>query len=87
MNTHRLKRPLSALSAATLLAAWWRPRCPCVPNHLSLRGPTATQVGSEADSQPGPDGFARRGGCGSEAITDPVLQVGADSTAQPLVDE
>lgn len=58
MNTQRLKRPLSGLSAATLLAAL-----------------VAAPVPAQAETTPDSD---------STAITDPVLQVGADSTARNL---
>lgn len=88
MNTHRLKRPLSALSAATLLAALVAAPVPVrAEPSLGSGGSTATQ-GANADSAqtPSPDRTDSPAGAdaGSEAITDTVLQVGADSTARNL---
>lgn len=88
MNTHRLKRPLSALSAATLLAALVAAPVPVrAEPSLGSGGSTATQ-GANADSAqtPSPDrtDSPAEADAGSEAITDTVLQVGADSTARNL---
>ncbi|MFE1084186.1 MULTISPECIES: fibronectin type III domain-containing protein [Brevibacterium] len=88
MNTHRLKRPLSALSAATLLAALVAAPVPVrAEPSLGSGGATATQ-GAKADSAqtPSPDrtDSPAEADAGSEAITDTVLQVGADSTARNL---
>ncbi|UZD63080.1 FN3 domain-containing metallophosphoesterase family protein [Brevibacterium sp. JSBI002] len=88
MNTHRLKRPLSALSAATLLAALVAAPVPVrAEPSLGSGGSTAAQ-GTNADSAqtPSPDrtDSPAEADAGSEAITDPVLQVGADSTARNL---
>lgn len=88
MNTHRLKRPLSALSAATLLAALVAAPVPVrAEPSLGSGGSTATQ-GAKADSAqtPSPDrtDSPAEADAGSEAITDTVLQVGADSTARNL---
>ena len=94
MNTHRLKRPLSALSAATLLAALVAAPVPVrAEPSLGSGGPgsTASQSPSQDPSQsPSQDPGQNRAespaeaDAGSEAITDPVLQVGADSTARNL---
>ncbi|WP_434594314.1 metallophosphoesterase [Brevibacterium sp. 1718] len=88
MNTHRLKRPLSALSAATLLAALVAAPVPVrAEPSLGSGGPTATQ-GANADSvqtrSPDRSDSPAEADAGSEAITDTVLQVGADSTARNL---
>jgi len=88
VNTHRLKRPLSALSAATLLAALVAAPVPVrAEPSLGSGGSTATQ-GAKADSAqtPSPDrtDSPAEADAGSEAITDTVLQVGADSTARNL---
>lgn len=88
MNTHRLKRPLSALSAATLLAALVAAPVPVrAEPFLGSGGSTAAQ-GANADSAqtPSPDrtDSPAEADAGSEAITDLVLQVGADSTARNL---
>jgi len=88
VNTHRLKRPLSALSAATLLAALVAAPVPVrAEPSLGSGGSTATQ-GANADSAqtPSPDrtDSPAEADAGSEAITDTVLQVGADSTARNL---
>ncbi|AMT93285.1 hypothetical protein A2T55_05405 [Brevibacterium linens] len=94
MNTHRLKRPLSALSAATLLAALVAAPVPVrAEPSLGSGGPgsTASQSPSQDPSQsPSQDPGQNRAespaeaDAGSEAITDAVLQVGADSTARNL---
>ena len=78
MNTHRLKRPLSALSAATLLAALVAAPVPvrAEPN-LGSGGPSSTASQDPTDTPAEAD-------AGNEAITDPVLQVGADSTTRNL---
>ncbi|WP_164742776.1 FN3 domain-containing metallophosphoesterase family protein [Brevibacterium linens] len=78
MNTHRLKRPLSALSAATLLAALVAAPVPvrAEPN-LGSGGPSSTVSQDPTDTPAEAD-------AGNEAITDPVLQVGADSTTRNL---
>lgn len=88
MNTHRLKRPLSALSAATLLAALVAAPVPVrAEPSLGSGGSTATQ-GANADTAQTPSPHRTdspaEADAGSEAITDPVLQVGADSTARNL---
>ncbi len=94
MNTHRLKRPLSALSAATLLAALAAAPVPVrAEPSLGSGGPgsTASQSPSQDPSQsPSQDPGQNRAespaeaDAGSEAITDAVLQVGADPTARNL---
>ncbi|MEY8569367.1 fibronectin type III domain-containing protein [Brevibacterium linens] len=94
MNTHRLKRPLSALSAATLLAALVAAPVPVrAEPSLGSGGPgsTASQSPSQDPSQsPSQDPGQNRAespaeaDAGSEAITDAVLQVGADPTARNL---
>ncbi|AZU00070.1 hypothetical protein CXR29_04525 [Brevibacterium linens] len=78
VNTHRLKRPLSALSAATLLAALVAAPVPvrAEPN-LGSGGPSSTVSQDPTDTPAEAD-------AGNEAITDPVLQVGADSTTRNL---
>ena len=94
MNTHRLKRPLSAVSAATLLAALAAAPVPVrAEPSLGSGGPgsTASQSPSQDPSQsPSQDPGQNRAespaeaDAGSEAITDAVLQVGADPTARNL---
>ncbi|WP_169251645.1 FN3 domain-containing metallophosphoesterase family protein [Brevibacterium sp. 'Marine'] len=78
MNTQRLKRPLSALSAATLLAALVAAPVPVrAEPSLGSGGPSATASQDPTDTPAEAD-------AGSEAITDAVLQVGADSTTRNL---
>lgn len=94
MNTQRLKRPLSALSAATLLAAMVAAPVPVrAEPSLGSGGPgsTASQSPSQDPSQTPSQGPGQNrtespaeADAGSEAITDPVLQVGADSMARNL---
>ena len=94
VNTQRLKRPLSALSAATLLAAMVAAPVP-VRAEPSLGsgwpGSTASQSPSQDPRQTPSQGPGQNrtespaeADAGSEAITDPVLQVGADSMARNL---
>lgn len=92
MNTHRLQRPLSALSAATLLAALVATPVPVRAetslgsggsNSTASQNPSQDPSPSQEPSQSPADSPAEAE-AGSEAITDAVLQVGADSTARNL---
>ena len=92
MNTHRLQRPLSALSAATLLAALVAAPVPVRAetslgsggsNSTASQNPSQDPSPSQEPSQSPADSPAEAE-AGSEAITDAVLQVGADSTARNL---
>ncbi|SDT02284.1 Purple acid Phosphatase, N-terminal domain [Brevibacterium siliguriense] len=94
MNTHRLKRPLGALSAATLLAALVAAPVPVRAEPALGAGEPGSTASQSPNQNPSPRRSQEPGQssselpaeaeAGSEAITDAVLQVGADSTARNL---